>query len=99
MPPSLFATKNADAKSTYIGSAKSFSTRDAYINNICARGTYAENAFSAVSVCINSTSPDSTCIEGANRKNACAGSACTVKHSRIYLQSFLISEMKLFDTS
>lgn len=96
---SLFATKSADTKSIYIGNAESFSTRDTYTSNTYARGTYVRNNFSALDACIKSADPDGIGIEDDNRKSTCTESVCTVKHSKIHLQSFSILEMELFGTS
>lgn len=99
MLPSLFATKDADAKNTCIRSAESFCIRDTCASNIYARGTYAGNAFSAIDACIKSAGPDDTGTEGDDKKSTCIGGVCTVKYSKIYLQSFSISEMELFSIS
>lgn len=52
-----FATKDADAKSAHIGSAKSVYSAGAYASNTYVRSTYVGNAFSAISACIKSAYP------------------------------------------
>lgn len=89
LQPSLFAVKSADTKSAYIGNAQSVCIKDAYASNTYARGTCIGNAFSVINAY----------IKGADRENTCIRDASIVKHSRIHLQFFLISEVKLFNTS
>lgn len=98
LAPSSFAAKEVDAKRAYIGSIESFCIEVTYVSNTCARATYAENAFSTVGACIKNASPENTNIEGASRESAYVKDAYAVKYLRIYLQSFSISEIKLFNT-
>ena len=98
LPLSLFAAKGADSENACIGSAKSFYIRGVFAINTCARGTYVGNAFFAIDAYIKSAGHDGTDTKGADRKSAYAKSACIVKHSRIHLQSFSISEIELFGT-
>lgn len=97
LPSSLFATKGGNTKSAYIKSAKSFYTASAYVSNIFTRGTCAGNVFSAISAYIKDVSPDGTGTEDAGRESACTEGTCTIKHLRIHLYSFSISEIELFD--
>ena len=72
-------TKGAYTKSTCF---RGIGTRDTCTGDTCAR-----------SACIKDDGPDSIGTEGSNMKSACTGGAGVVEHLRIYLQSFLISEM------
>ena len=95
----LFVAKAANVESSYIESAKSSCTKNACASNTYARAIFAWNAFSVIGACIKDASPDGIGIKGAGRESACAGVACAIKHSKIHLQSFSISEMELFDTN
>lgn len=95
---SLFAVKDANAQSGCIGSAKSSYIKGAYASNIYAKVTCAKNAFSAIGPCIKDAGYDGTGTVDASRKNTYIKGTCAVKHLRIYLQSFSISKIKLFDT-
>lgn len=82
---SLFAAKSVNAKNIYIESIKSSCTRNTYINNTCARVTYARNIFSIIGTCIKIAGLDDIYIEDASRRNACTRGVYTIKYSRIYL--------------
>lgn len=97
MPPSLFAAKSANVEKACMESAKSSYTRGTYASNTYIRDTCIGNVFSAISACIKGAGPNNTSTEGAGRKNAYIRSICTIKYSRIHLQSFSILEIKLFN--
>lgn len=61
----------------------------------------AEMFFFVVSACIKIVDPKITSMEGTSIENVCIESACigSVNVIKIYLQSFLILEVELFDIS
>ena len=97
MLPSLFAAKNVNAKSAYIGIAKNFCTGNAYISNIYTIDTCAKIGFFVLVACIKNIGPNSIDAKDAGRESAYGKSVYAVKHSRIHLQSFSISEIELFN--
>lgn len=97
MPLSLFTAKGADTKSVCINNGKSSCIGDAYVRDTYARDIYTKNTFLAVNACIKSAHPDDTSKKGGSKKSACARGTCAVKYLKIYLQSFSIIEIELFD--
>lgn len=77
--PSLFTAKSVNAKSAYIGNAKSFYTKGISANNICIRRTYARNVFFAIGAYIKGTGSDDTSTKSADRKSAYARDTYTIK--------------------
>lgn len=99
LPLSSFAAKDANAKNVSIRSLQSFCISNTCAYNIYARNIYINNTFFALDAYIKGTGFDDISIESINRKNTYAKSVYSIKYLRIYLQSFLILKIKLFDTS
>lgn len=80
MPPSLFTANDTSAKSAYIESAKSFYTKGVCASNTYVKGTFAKNAFSAISACIKGVFVKTACNNGICTKVIYPKNVSAVKH-------------------
>lgn len=75
--------------------------RSTYIKVFCSKITCVENVnigdICGRNACIKGVGSESTGIRGTSIKNSYIKSTDAIEYSKIHLQSFLISKVKLFD--